>query len=112
MKLDELAGESQTKPGALDLLVSGSDLAEFLENRSLIPGGNTYSGVGDRDLRHAVCDVRSNLDPTSLGRELDGVGQQVEHHLLHLALVGSGRPDFGDDLLGEPDASSASPLSD
>ena len=36
---------------------------------------------------------RPHVDPAALGRELQCVGEQVEEHLLHLALVGANRSE-------------------
>src|SRR5262249_29496279 len=112
MQLDELAGERQPESGAFHLLVRRPHLAELLEDGLLIRGGDADAGVRDGDLNQAVVHRGSDIDLAALRRELDRVGEEVQQHLLHLALIGSARPDFRGDLLGESDASSTSPLSD
>src|SRR5262245_50764325 len=50
MQINELAGQGQSKAGALHLLVRRPHLAELLEDRLLILGGDSYAGVRDGDL--------------------------------------------------------------
>src|SRR5262245_8848462 len=51
------------------------------------PRGRSHPGIRDRNLSHALVHPSLDLDPTSVGRELERVGQEVQDHLLHLALV-------------------------
>src|SRR5262249_54149751 len=89
MQLDELPRERQAQASALHLLVRRPDLPELLEDRLLILGGDADSRVRDAALNQAVVHPGSDVDPAALRRELDRVGEQVQQHLLHLALVGA-----------------------
>src|SRR5262249_49896562 len=77
MQLDELARERQPEPSALYLLVCRPDLSELLEDRFLVLRRDTDTSVGDRDLRYAFVDRGADIDPAGLGRELQGVGQEI-----------------------------------
>src|SRR5262249_11827091 len=87
VQLDELPGQGQTKPGPLDLLARHAHLPDLLEDGVLIFLCYAHAGVGDRDLCHAVVHCGAHVDPAALRRELEGIGEEVQEDLLHLALV-------------------------
>src|SRR5262245_20664459 len=89
VQLDEALGERkpETRPFGLAHLVT-PDLLEFLEHQCLVLGRDPDAGVLDRDLDPAGVLLRAYVDPPAVGRELHGVGKEVEHDLLELALVG------------------------
>src|SRR5262245_18788273 len=100
VQLDELPAQGEPQPGALAPGRAGRHLAELLEHGVLILGRDTDARVGDRDLETAVRRDGPDLDPAALRRELDRVGQEIEHDLLDLALVGA---DLADPLVdGDP----------
>src|SRR4029450_3150673 len=88
VELDKLAGEGEAQTRALTLALGLPDLAELLEDRLLILGRDADAGVGDRHLDGAVRGYCPHGDPPALRGELHGVGEEVEEHLLDLALVG------------------------
>src|SRR5262245_22764997 len=100
MEFDELASERQPEPGTFDLLVCCPDLAELLEDRLLVLWRDAHAGIHDRDLGHAFVHRGADIDPTTLGRELEGIGQQVQEHLFDLALVGADRAEKLVDSIG------------
>src|SRR4030095_8583783 len=74
--------------------------------------GDANPGIADRDLDQPVLWRGRNLDPPTLRRELDGVGQQVEDDLTDLPLV---RLNLAQPLVNaqvEGDAPSPNPLAD
>jgi hypothetical protein len=103
MQLDELAREGQPEPGALHLLVRRPDLTELLEDHLLILGRDSHARVRDRNLGQAFVHRGADVDPATLGRELERVGQQVQEPLLHLALVGADRAHAAVDCPSERD---------
>src|SRR5262249_13426422 len=86
MEFDELSSEREPEPGTFDLLVCCPHLAELLEDRFLVLRRDTYTSVGDRDLGYAFVHRSADVDPTTRGRELKGVGQEIQEDLLDLAL--------------------------
>src|SRR2546428_620832 len=88
VELDELSCQGETETGALAFARGVADLAELLEDRVLVLWRDADPGVGDRHLDGAVRGQRTHVDPAALGREFHGVGQQIQEHLLELALVG------------------------
>src|SRR6266404_6461285 len=86
---DELPGQGESEPGALDGAARGAHLAELLEHRLVVLGRDADPGVGDRDLDRVVPERGPHVDAPAFRGELEGVGEQVEEHLLHLALVGA-----------------------
>src|SRR5439155_21878450 len=110
-ELDELPREGQHKSCPLMLGPARSDLPELLEHRLLILRGNPHPGIGYRDLDYAVYDPPDHLNPATFRGELQGVRQEVQEHLLHLAFV---PPHLTQALLhrsvqGEPPAAGALP---
>src|SRR5262245_37672946 len=87
VQLDELAAEREPEPGALGLLLRFADLLELLAYRFVILRRDADAGVRHRDLHTAVRQRRAHVDASPLGRELHGVGEQVQQYLLHLARV-------------------------
>jgi hypothetical protein len=84
VKRDDAAGQGQPEPGAL--LLAG--LLELLEDPVLIGGIDANARVGHRHLRPFAHPASAHLHPPPVRGELDRIGEQVEDHLLHLALVG------------------------
>jgi hypothetical protein len=67
-----------------------ADLPELLEDRLVILGRDPDAGVADRHLHASRAWHRSHVDSATLGRELDGIRQQVEDDLAELPLVRPG----------------------
>src|SRR5213593_2355298 len=88
VELDELSRQREAETRALTLARGVAHLAELLEDRLLVLRCDADPGVGDGHLDGPVRVQRTHVDPTALGRELHGVGQQIQEHLLELALVG------------------------
>src|SRR5262245_31141651 len=79
MELDEPASQREPEPGALLLArVVVPDLAEFLEHRVLVFLGDANAGVLHGDHREVIIAPGRNVDAPAVGREFDGVGQQVD----------------------------------
>ena len=57
------------------------NLIETVEDLLALGGSNANAGVDDLDGEVVVLDLRSDIDLAALGRELDGVGEQVEDNL-------------------------------
>src|SRR5215831_20280076 len=106
MQLNELPGQGQPEPGPLDLLVRHAHLPELLEDRLLILWRDAHTGVGDGNLGHAVVHRGAYVDPAALWRELEGVGEQVQEDLLHLALIA---PDHAHAVVDGPPEGDPSP---
>src|SRR5437016_860371 len=88
VQLDEFLGER--KPEARTLVLArglGADLAELLEDGLLVFAGDPDARVHYGDLDRAVGERGLELNPPPGGRELHSVGEEVEQHLLDLALV-------------------------
>src|SRR2546427_590190 len=63
------------------------NLLELVEDALLVLFVNADAGVGERNLDRVRKATRLDRDHAALGSELDGVGREVEQHLLHLAGV-------------------------
>src|SRR5260221_9522704 len=88
MQLHEAAREREAEPRALVLGgAGGAYLVEFLEDRGALFDGDADAGVAHGDDEPAVLDLRAQLDRAARRRELHRVGEEVQHHLLELALV-------------------------
>src|SRR5436853_440003 len=68
-------------------------LLEPLEDEGQCLGPNALTVVGDRDLDVRVDPFEHHLHPATLGSELDGVREEVPHHLLQPFGVAQYRPD-------------------
>ncbi len=77
-------------------------LLELLEDPLPILGGDAGAGIGDRDPHLAVDPRRAHVHLPAGGRELHGVREQVEDHLLDPALVAVDHVDLR--IGGERDA--------
>src|SRR5215813_192918 len=93
VKFDELPRDGETESGAFHFLRSCPHLLELFEHPILIRRGNANAGVRDRDLHDAIIRSRPDGDLATLRRELQRVREQIEQHLLHLALVGANRSE-------------------
>ncbi len=78
--------------------LSGPHLTKLFEHRLLIFGRDPDAGVRDRHLHQLVVHRDAHVDPATRGRELQGIGEQVQEHLLDLALVGPNRADAAVDV--------------
>src|SRR5882672_9451069 len=88
VELDELSRQREAETRALALARGVAHLAELLEDRLLVLWRDTDPGVGHGHLDGAIRGQRTHVDPAALRREFHGVGQQIQEHLLELALVG------------------------
>src|SRR6266581_1622357 len=84
----EAAGQGQPKSSAL-LLAVGSriDLLKLVEYAFDVVCRDPDAVVGDLDLQPVSRLRRSDGDHSFIRRELDGVRDEVENHLSHLAFV-------------------------
>src|SRR5262245_39625528 len=87
VKLNELPAESQAQPGTLRLLVRSAHLPELFEDCFLILRRDADPRIRHRDLNRPLTGPSRDLDATALGRELDGIGEQVQNHLPNLPLI-------------------------
>ena len=84
----EAARQCQAQTGArLGAPDSRVNLLELVEDALLVLFVNADAGVGERNLDRVRKATRLDRDHAALGSELDGVGREVEQHLLHLAGV-------------------------
>ena len=93
-QLGQLADDRQAQPGPLMLagqdvvaLAGGLRLAELLEDRLPILLGDADPGILDLDDHEPALGAGPEGDAAPLGRELDGVGEQVVEDLPQLARV-------------------------
>ena len=63
------------------------NLIETIEDLLALGRSNANACVDDLDDEVVVLDLRSDIDLAALGRELDGVGKQVEDNLGECLLV-------------------------
>ena len=110
MQLHQPPREREAQAGPLDLVGPGADPPELLEDPLLILGSDADAGVADGDLDLVVDATRADLDAPAVRRELDRVGDQVDHDLLDLALVGDDRSQRRVDLDLDGDPVPAGPL--
>src|SRR5262245_22093859 len=75
VQLDKLPTEGQPQPSAFHLLVCHSHLPELLEHGLLILWGDADARIADRDLDGSILERCSDLNASTLGRELDRVRQ-------------------------------------
>src|SRR4030095_8149654 len=88
VQLDKLLreGQPEARPFLLACLVV-ANLAELLEDRRLVLGGNPDPRIADCDLDCSIREPGLEADPAPFRGELDRVGEEVEQDLLDLALV-------------------------
>ena len=91
---------------------SAAALLEGLEDPLLVLGRHPDAGVGHRDHEVGPLAVGADGHAAAVGGELDGVGEQVEHHLLEPQLVGLDRPDVVGDVDRDGDGVRGRPLAD
>ena len=99
--LDELLddGEPQAEP-AMPPGGGGVGLAEAVEDLGEELGPDADAGVDDADLDVRVDPLQEDLDPAALGRELDGVGEEVPDDLLEAGgVAGDGPGERVEDLV-------------
>src|SRR5438477_10392017 len=78
----QAAGKRQAQAGALVAAArAGVDLHELLEDQLLVLRRDPDAGVGDLDVHRALAWHHADVDLALGRRELDGVGEQVEHDL-------------------------------
>src|SRR5215831_15131752 len=66
-------------------------------------GGNTLTGIADRNLDVRIHPLESDLNPPALRRELYGVREEIPHHLLQACRVAGHRASFGVENDLQPD---------
>ena len=83
VRVDDALRDGEAEAGARDRLLGGAaGPEEPLEQPPEVVLGDADSGVLDDELGHRRRDSASaDRDPAALGRELDGVGEQVGDHL-------------------------------
>src|SRR6202171_62787 len=91
---DELPRQGQPEPGAFGFLVRGAPLPELLEHRFLIRGRDANAGVRDGHLCHMIVQNGAHVDLSPFGRELQGIGQEGEKHLLPFAPAAADSTDL------------------
>ena len=110
VQLDELPAQREAEPRPLRLLVRTPYLPELLEDDLVMLGRDPDAAVGHRDLRDAIHTRRAHLHASALRRELHRVREEVEQHLLDLALVGADGSHAVVDLACERDPSPTRPF--
>src|SRR5713226_459911 len=95
MQFRKASCEGQAKSGSF-LLPSWArvQLLELREEATQVFRSNPNAGVADRNLHPRIDLTPSDLNAPAIGSELDGVGEQVQQHLLHLRRV-SDQVQFG-----------------
>src|SRR3569832_1328919 len=88
MTLGQLLGQWQAKAGAGMALAAAIDLGKRLEHLGDVVILDADAVVGHRDSDPVISAENRDRDLTPFGRELDGVGQQIEHHLVQALVVG------------------------
>ena len=110
VELDDASRKCQPEPGSLLLRRTSSTLLERLEDPLAVLGWHARTVVDhvDGDRRR----VDPSADPDLLGRELDRIRKQVEHHLLEAQFVGGDDVDGGIHVQLQPHGSLCGPLPD
>src|SRR5688500_3261377 len=89
VQLDEAPREGEAQPRPLRLAsVVAPDLLELLEHRGVVLGCDADAGVLHRDRHMVRIELRADLDAAAVRCEFHRIGQQIDHDLLELALVG------------------------
>jgi hypothetical protein len=91
------------------VLVSGR-LLKFLKDARLVLRRDTPTGIADHDVHFAADTSRDHVNASAILREFHRVRQQVEDHLLDLALVRLDEADGRIDLQAELQAVSTGAL--
>ena len=95
VQLDQPLDQRQAQPGAAEFARRRAvDLHEPLEDPVALRLVDADAGVGDRDPHAVVGQVRFDADAAALGRELDGVRDQVADDRVDLFLVGAEGPQL------------------
>jgi hypothetical protein len=88
VRLDEVLDNRQTEPqSAVDAGGRSIGLPERFEDVWQEVGRHPLSGVADLDLDAVLDTFQLDMDGAAVGRELDGVRQQVGHDLLEARAV-------------------------
>src|SRR5262249_29795553 len=87
VQLDELPRQGQAKARPSHLLVRCPHLTKLLEDRLLILWRDANAGIGHGYLYQPLLHFREHVYAAALGGELERVGEQVQEHLLDLALI-------------------------
>src|SRR6185437_746707 len=109
VKLDELAGERESEPGAFGLSALDS-LFELFEDPIDVLGGDARARVRDDYLHEAVVDSGRDVDEAVRRGELDGIRDEVEDNLPEATLVGGDQDLLGVGRERELDIGAAGPL--
>ncbi len=89
MQRGQALGERQAKTCALLFArCARIQLLEFRKKTTKVRFGDSNAIVRDRDLEHLVKALSSDRNASAFRRELDGVGDEIQEHLLQLARVG------------------------
>ena len=113
MQLDEPLREREAEAGPFAGALRGpACLLELLEDPLLVLRSDADTRVTDGHDHIAVAPARRDPYTPPVRRELDGVREQVEKHLLHLARVGLDEIDVRCDVERHRDAVAAGALPD
>ena len=110
VQLDDAAAQGQPETGALARRGRAFALLEGVEDAVLVGRLDADARVGHGDVDLVALAPRTYGDAASVGRELHGVAQQVEHHLLEPQLVGRDRAEVAVRLEAQPYAVQRRPL--
>src|SRR5881398_3386740 len=84
VELDELADDRESEAEAL---LRPPSLAKGFEDVGQEGGADTSSGVRDREPREPLYAPEADQDAPAVGRELEGIADEVLHHLLEACRV-------------------------
>ena len=111
VKLDEPLRKGETQARSLlrarEVVLS---LSELVEDDAPVSLRDADPRVLHRDAEAGAQNSSAQRHRSARPRELDGVGQEVEEHLLDLALVGHHDAELGVDLLDQPHVLAQGPL--
>ncbi|MNZ89026.1 hypothetical protein D3C78_1079290 [compost metagenome] len=99
-QFEDLAGQRQADAGALDAAALGAEAVERLEQLVEALAGDADAGVAHGHAHAVVEALAIELHAAFGAVVLDGVGDQVDQHLLEAGVVGL-QPDVAAGVLGE-----------
>src|ERR1700682_1232965 len=113
MELDESFGKREPEPGPFSRsLARSADLLKLVEDPGLILSCDADAAVLNRDFDLCADSARMHGDRAAVRCELDGVRQEVEEALAHLALISDDRSQVIGEIGPDLDAVAGRPLSD
>ena len=71
---------------------------DICEDRRVIRRSDSNAGVADRDLDSVGQPLAADHDVSAVARELDCIGQQIQHDLAEFSFVGDRRPKLRIDI--------------